>query len=146
MNVRDALQQRLRKKMMRMRETLERFNDETAEAQMVGPNWNVRDLVGHFVFWTTESAAQMPTIAKGGKPPAYNLKRVNDDVYKKNRRMSYVMLLPQLRTAEDKLLDTLGRMPADQLVGDTPLREWVELQPDHYDHHWPGLKKAAEAI
>lgn len=146
MNVRDAIQQRLRQKMMRMRTALERFNDETAEAHKVGPNWNVRDLVGHFVFWTTESAAHMPGIAKGGKPPSYDLKRVNDKAYKRNRRMSYVMLLPQLRAAEEKLLTTLSKMPADQLVGDTPLRDWVDLQPDHYDHHWPSLKAAVDAL
>lgn len=146
MNVRDALQQRLRNKMMRTREALDRFNDETAEAHKVGPNWNVRDLVGHYIFWATESADKMPGIARGEKLPNYDLKRVNDEVYKKNRRMSYVMLLPQLRTAEERLLDTLGQMPAEKLVGETPLREWVELQPDHYDHHWPGLKRAVESL
>lgn len=54
MQVRDAILQRLTDRMMRMRVVLEKFDDAAAEACKVGPKWNVRDLVGHFVFWDVE--------------------------------------------------------------------------------------------
>lgn len=143
MNVRDAIEQRLRTKMMRMREVLERFNDESAERGKIGPNWNVRDLAGHFVFWTNEAADRIHEIVKGGKVPDYDLDRINADVYRKYRRMSHVMLLPQLRAAEDRLLTNVRNLDPQLLVGDTPMRAWLDTHLDHYDHHWPSLKSAS---
>jgi len=146
MNVRDALEQRLRNKIIRMRDALERFNDESAERERVGPNWNVRDLAGHFVHWTREGAEQVERLAGGAQLPNYDLEKINADVYRKNRRMSYVMLLPQLRAAEEALLAAIRHANPQMLVDDTPLREWIDIQIGHYDHHWPGLKQAADRI
>jgi hypothetical protein len=146
MNVRDAILQRLTDRIMRMRQALERFDDASAEREKVGPKWNVRDLVGHFVYWTDEAARRIPRIAAGTPEEKYDMERINDEVYKKNRRMSFVMLLPQLRAAEERLQAAIRAAPPDQLV-DTPLREWIdEAGVRHYDHHWPGLRTAAERV
>lgn len=146
MNVRDALLQRFNERTMRMRAALDRFNDAAAEREMVGPKWNVRDLAGHFIFWDTEAAARMPEIA-GGKPvPDYDFAKVNDEVFKKYRRMSFVMMLPQLRAAEEKLVAAIRAVPADLLI-DSPVRTWIDQAAiEHYDHHWPGLKAATDRI
>lgn len=144
MNVRDTIEQRLRTKMMRMREALERFNNETAERERVGPNWNVRDLAGHYLFWASEASDRILDIASGAKVPDYDLERVNADVYRKYRRMSFVMLLPQLRSAEDRLLNNIRNLDPQSLIGETPMRDWLDIHLGHYDHHWPGLKAAAD--
>lgn len=146
MNVRDALEQRLRKKMMRMRDALERFNNESAEREKVGPNWNVRDLVGHYVYWTNEGAEQVKRLGRGESLPKFDLERINADVYRKNRNMSYVMLLPQLRTAEEQLLLAVQQSDPTRLVSDTPLRDWIDIQIDHHDCHWPGLEAATNRV
>lgn len=143
MNVRDAIEQRFRSKSMRMREALERFNDEAAEREKVGENWNVRDLAGHFIFWINEAADRIPDIKKCDGPPNYDLDKVNADVYRKYRRMSFVMLLPQLRAAEERLLAQVRGIDPAALIGETPMREWLDTHLDHYDHHWPSLKVAA---
>jgi hypothetical protein len=144
MNVRDAILQRLTDRIMRMRQALERFDDASAEREKVGPRWNVRDLVGHFVHWTDEAARRIPEIAAGKPGQKYDFDRINDEIYRKNRRMSFVMLLPQLRAAEERLLTAIRAAPPDQLI-DTPLREWIdEAGVGHYDRHWSGLRTAAE--
>ncbi len=146
MNVCDAILQRTNDRIMRMRAALERFDDASAEREKVGPKWNVRDLAGHFVHWTGEAARRIPEIIAGKPEEKYDMERINDEVYKKNRRMSFVMLLPQLRAAEERLLTAIRTAPPDQLI-DTPLREWIDVAGgDHYDHHWPGLKAAMERI
>lgn len=146
MNIRDAIVQRTNDRIMRMRQALEHFDDVSAERERVGPKWNVRDLVGHFAYWTHEAARRIPEIIAGKPEENYDLERINDEVYKKNRRMSFVMLLPQLRAAEDRLLAAIRTAPPDQLI-DTPLREWIDTAgSEHYDHHWPGLKAAAERL
>lgn len=143
MNVRDAILQRFNDRVMRMRAVLDRFDDGCAEAAMVGPKWNVRDLVGHFVFWDAEAAARLSEIAAGKSAPTYIFSTVNDDVYRKYHRMSYVMLLPQLRSAEEKLVAAIRAVP-EKLLIDSPARTWIdEAVLEHYDHHWPGLKSAA---
>ena len=146
MNVRDALEHRLRKKMMRLRDALECFNDESAEREMVGPNWNVRDLVGHYVYWTNEGATQLGRLARGESLPKFDLDKINADIHRKYRNMSFVMLLPQLRAAGETLLTAIRHANPETLVGDTPLREWIDIQIGHFDHHWPGLKAAADRI
>ncbi len=164
MNVLDALLQRFRDKIMRFRTALDRFNNDTAETEKVGPNWNVRDLVGHLVYWTTEGADRLPEIAKASVGwveldddeantraamaalPVYDIERINADVFKKYRRMSYVMLLPQLRAAEEKFLSALSRVEPKLLVGETPVRMWINIYLEHYDHHWTGLKAAMERL
>ncbi len=144
MDVREALRQRVNQRMMRMRAALERFDDESAERERVGPRWNVRDLVGHFVFWVTEGAEQIPRLSAGAKPPAYDLERLNEATHRRFRRMSFVMLCPQLRNAEDRFLLALEGVAPAALIGDAPLRTWVDLVGlEHYDHHWPGLEAAA---
>ncbi|MCB9856776.1 MAG: DinB family protein [Phycisphaerales bacterium] len=144
MNVRDAIEQRFRSKTMRMREVLERFNDESAERVKVGANWNVRDLAGHFVFWANEAADRISDITKGGHAPDYDLDKVNADVYRKYRHMSFVMLLPQLRAAEERLLTCVRSIDPAALIGETPIREWLDTHLEHYDHHWPSLKEVAD--
>ncbi len=144
MNVRDAIEQRFQKKAMRMRQALERFNDESAEREKVGPNWNVRDLVGHYVFWITEASDRMPEIAAGSSQPDYELDRINADVFRKYRNMSYVMLLPQLRAAEEALLKHVRNVDPQLLIGETPIRAWFDTHLDHYDNHWPSLKAVAD--
>ncbi len=147
MDVREALRQRVNQRMMRMRSALERFDDGSAERELVGPRWNVRDLVGHFVFWVGEGAAQIPRLAAGASPPQYDADRLNEEVYRRYRRMSFVMLCPQLRGAEDRFLAALSGVAASALVGDTALRGWVDrVGIDHYDHHWPGLAAAARRL
>ena len=64
MDVRDALLQKIAARMVRMRELLVHFNDMTAERKLVGENWNVRDLVGHFVFWVNEAGEQIPALRR----------------------------------------------------------------------------------
>ncbi len=164
MNLIDAILQRFRDRITRMRAVLDRFNDEAAERETVGPKWNVRDLVGHYLFWTTEAVERLPDIAKasagftptdddtanaetiGRLLPPYDLDRVNDEVYRKYRRMSFVMLLPQLRAAEERLLQAVARLDPRQLVGETPLRTWIDIHLDHYEKHWAGLKAAADRL
>ncbi len=146
MDIRNALIQRVTDRFMRARAAFEKFDDVSAEREMVGPKWNVRDLAGHLVYWTDEAAKRIPEIVKSGKQPAYDFDRVNDEVYHKNRRMSFVMLLPQLRAAEDHFLAALKGVPNDLLI-DSPVREWIDqVGVEHYDHHWPGLKAAAERM
>jgi DinB superfamily len=144
MNVRDAIEQRFQKKAMRMRDVLERFNDESAEREKVGPNWNIRDLVGHYVFWLTEASDRLKEISKGASAPDYDLDRINADVYRKYRNMSYVMLLPQLRAAEETWLKQVRAVDPQLLIGETPIRDWFDTHLDHYDHHWPSLKAVAD--
>jgi hypothetical protein len=142
MNVRDALVKRLTDRIVRMRTAFEQFDDATAERAMVGPKYNVRDLVGHFVFWNQEAAQQLGALMKGGKPKGYDLDRVNEDVHRKYRRMSHVMLLPQLRAADERLVEVLRQVKPEVLIGDTPVRDWVDTILSHYDDHWPGIKAA----
>ena len=146
MNVRDALVQRLTVHMMRAREAFARFDDDAAERERVGPTWNVRDLAGHLAFWAGEAATRIEALAVGAASKEYDLDRVNEEVYRKNRRMSFVMLLPQLRSAEERLLATLGRVDPKHLIGETDIREWIDVQIAHYQHHFPGLKEAAERL
>ncbi len=146
MNVRDAIEQRLRTRIVRMRTAFDQFNDVAAERERVGPNWNVRDLAGHFVFWTAEGATQIERLSRGETLPAYDLEKINADVYRRNRRMSFVMLLPQLRTADEALLAAIRKCKPDMLIGETPLRTWIDTLADHYDHHWPSLKAATDRL
>jgi len=143
MDVRSALTQRVQQRILRMRTTFERFDDPTAEREPVGPNWNVRDLAGHMAFWADQAADRIANLARGAPDETYDVDRVNDAVYRKNRRMSFVMLLPQLRDAEQRLLDAIRHAPADMLI-DSPVRDWIDQAGiRHYDHHWPGLSNAA---
>jgi len=147
MNVRDAIYQRANQRIMRARAVFERFDDASAEREMVGARWNVRDLAGHLVHWTAEAAEQLPRIAGGAAMPDYDLERINDEVYRRNKRMNYVMLLPQLRAAEDRFLAALNRVDPAKLVGETPVRECISFMLlEHYDHHWPGLEAAAKRV
>ncbi len=143
MNVRDALVKRLTDRIVRMRTALERFDDAAAERQKVGPKYNVRDLTGHFVFWNQEVAQQLVTLMRGGTSKTYDVDRVNEDVYRKYRQMSHVMLLPQLRDADEHLLEVLRQVKPEALIGETPMRDWVDTILAHYDGHWPGLKAAS---
>ena len=147
MDVREALRQRVNQRMMRMRAALERFDDGSAERERVGPRWNVRDLVGHFVFWVGEGAAEIPRLTGGASPSAYDTARLNEETYRRYRRMSFVMLCPQLRSAEERFLASLSGVASSALVGDTALRAWVDwVGLEHYDHHWPGLAAAVRRL
>lgn len=142
MTISEALLQRLTDRVMRMRAALERFDDTSAEAARVGPRWNVRDLVGHFIFWNAEAAARMPELSKGAAAPSYDFDRMNDETYRRYRRMSFVMLLPQLRQSEERLATAIRAVPSPLLI-DSPVRTWIdETVLEHYDHHWPGLRDA----
>ena len=143
MDVRDALLQRLRQRMMRTREAFDRFDDTAAERERVGPRWNVRDLAGHLLFWADEAARQIPRLAADGELPRYDLDRLNEDTHRKYRRMSFVMLRPQLREAEERFLRAVAAVSPPGLSPDTPLREVIDaVGLTHYDHHWPGLRAA----
>ncbi len=147
MDVRSAILQRIADRFMRARTAFERFNDESAEREMVGPAWNVRDLAGHLAHWTAEAAIRIPELAAGKPGVTYDFDKVNAEVYRKNRRMSFVMLLPQLRAAEDRLLAALKSVPEPHFIGETPIREWIdEGIIGHYDHHWLGLKIATARL
>ena len=145
MDVRDAVLQRVNQRTMRMRTALERFNDDSAEREKVGPTWNVRDLAGHMAHWTAVAAERIAAMGRGTAPPAgLNIEQINAEVYRKNRRMSYVMLLPQLRAAEERLMAVLRALESTKLMGETPIRMYLkDAVLDHYDHHWPGLEAAA---
>jgi hypothetical protein len=146
MNIQEALIQRVRERFMRCRHAFDRFNDADAEREKVGPNWNVRDLSGHLLHWITEGADRLPEIAAGKPYPKYEFERTNDEIYKKYRQMSFVMLLPQLRTAEDRFLAAIKKVD-DELLIDSPVREWIDgVAIEHYDHHWPGLKAAVSRL
>ena len=146
MNVRDAIIQRVTQRIMKMRTAFERFDNEAAEREMVGPKWNVRDLAGHMAFWADYSVDRMKRKARNENLAPLtdrDIQAMNDETYRKNRRMSYVMLLPQLRSAEERLLQVLGAVDPAQLIGDTPLREYVnEALIEHYDHHFKSLEAA----
>jgi hypothetical protein len=147
MDARDALLQRITSRMVRMREALERFNEITAERMLVGPNWNVRDLVGHFAHWVDEAAGQVPLLAGGAAPKEYDVDRINDEVYRANRRMSFVMLLPRLRAAEECLLAAVRAVKPELLVGETSVRQAIEQAViQHCDAHWPDLREAVENL
>lgn len=146
MNVREALIQRANERFMRMRQAFDRFDDVAAEREMVGPKWNVRDLAGHLLHWTTEGADRLPEIAADKPEPKYELDRINDEIFRKYRRMSFVMLLPQLRSAEDRFLAAVKKIDDSMLI-DSPIREWIDgVSIDHYDHHWAGLKAAVARV
>ena len=147
MDARDALMQRLTSRMVRMREALDRFNDMTAERMLVNDDWNVRDLVGHFVFWAGELAEQIPLLAAGRKPKNYDVDKLNDETYRKNRRMSFVMLSSQLRAAEDRVLAAVRAVDMNLLMDDTPVRQAIEqMGIQHYETHWPGLHEAIQDL
>jgi len=146
MTLREALIQRLGDRFMRFRAAFERFDDAAAERELVGPRWNVRDLAAHMAFWTDEAARRLPEIAAGGEAAVYDFDKVNAEVYRRNRRMSFLMLLPRLRAAEGRLIDALRRVP-DGLLLDSRARSWIDQAAiEHYDRHWPGLKAAAERL
>lgn len=143
MDVRDALLQRIRQRMMRTRAAFDRFDDSSAEREMVGPRWNVRDLAGHLLFWADEAARQIPRLVAGGDWPRYDRDRLNEDTYRKYRRMSFVMLRPRLREAEEHFLRAVAAVAPPGLSPDAPLRELIDdVGMTHYDHHWPGLHAA----
>lgn len=171
MDIRSAIIQRITERFMRLRAAFERFDDEAAEREKVGPKWNVRDLAGHLAYWTAEAAREIEAqkrdalsqshsrgrlghtddhsrepgqaFARQGEARLSHIDKVNDEVYRKNRRMSFVMLRPKLREAEENLLTALRAVPAESLVGETPVRQLIdEAVVGHYDHHWPGLKAA----
>ena len=146
MDVREALLQRVQKRMVRTRETLERFDDRTAERFQVSDAWNVRDLVAHLAYWTNEGANRIPKLAAGGKSKQIDIERTNDEVYHKNRRMSFVMLAQQLRDAERRFIDAVRNVDSQQLIGETEVREWIDECIKHYDYHRPGLKEAVKRL
>lgn len=147
MNVRDAIYQRANQRILRARAAFERFDNASAEREKVGANWNVRDLAGHLAHWTGEAAEQLPRAAGGATMPDYALERINDEVFRKNKRMNYLMLLPQLRMAEDRFLAALGRVDPAKLIGETPARRCIDkMLLEHYDHHWAGLEAAAKRM
>ncbi len=142
MNVRDAIIQRVNQRIMKMRTALEQFDNEAAEREKVGPKWNVRDLAGHMTMWAEYSVDRLKKKARGEKLAPLtqaDIDRMNDEAYRKNRRMSYVMLLPQLRAAEERVLQVIGAVEPQQLIGETPVREYVNEFIEHYDHHQKGL-------
>ncbi len=145
MDVRDALVQRLTKRVARMRETLDRFDDASSERERVGPNWNVRDLVGHFAYWSGEAATRITDLARGAPSKDYEVDRINDEVFRKYRRMRYVMIVPQLRSAEEQLLRAVRAVPSSMLI-ESEVREWVDAAIAHYDHHWDGLSNALKRL
>jgi len=147
MDIRSAIIQRITDRFMRFRAAFDRFDDASAEREKVGPNWNVRDLAAHLAHWTAASANRIPELSHGAPPNSYDFEKINDNVYRKNRRMSFVMLLPQLRQAEENVLAALRTVRENQLLGDTPVREHIDkCLIDHYDHHWPGLRAACENL
>lgn len=145
MDVRDALAERLTKRVVRMREMLDRFDDATAEGAMVGPNWNVRDLVAHFAHWTGEAAARIPELARGVASKEYDIDRINDDVLQKNRGMRFTMLRPQLREAEERLSRAVRSVPLALLL-DSEVRKCVETTIAHYDQHRRSLDNALSRL
>lgn len=146
MDLKAALLQNIDKRFQQFREAFGRFDDASAEREMVGPKWNVRDLAGHLAHWTSEGAAQIPSLAAGKPMPDYDLEKVNEEVYRRNRRMSFVMLLPQLRAAEERFLAAVKAVP-DAMLIDSPVREWIGFTgAGHYEKHWEGLKGAAERM
>jgi hypothetical protein len=146
MDVRSAILQRINERFMRFRAAFDRFDDASAEREMVGPKWNVRDLAGHLAYWTDYVARRVPELASGAASAVADFERINDEIFRKNRRVSYVMLLPQLRAAEDKALAVIGRVSHDLLI-DGATRECIdEGLIEHYDHHWPGLKSALDRL
>jgi hypothetical protein len=134
------------KRVIRMRDALSEFDDTTAERLLVGDNWNVRDLVAHFVFWTGEAAKRLPEMAAGAPLGDYDIEKINDEVFRKNRRMSFVMLLPQLREAEDRLVEAVRTVQADLLTGESDVREVIDKTIGHYDHHWKPLADALQRL
>jgi hypothetical protein len=147
MDVRDALLQRIRQRIMRLRQAFERFGNDAAEREMVGPRWNVRDLAGHLLFWADEGARQLPRMAAGEALPDYDFNRVNEETYRKYRRMSFVMLRPPLREAEERFLRAVAAVPPLLLRNETPVREAIDaFGLDHYEHHWPGLRAASQRL
>jgi hypothetical protein len=146
MDVSAAILQRVSSRFMRSRAAFERFDDAAAEREMVGPKWNVRDLAGHLAYWTEWAGRRVPELARGSTMEKLDLNKINDEVYRKNRRMSFVMLLPQLRTAEDAALAAIGRIPGGQLI-EGAARECIDFALiEHYDKHWSGLKSAVERL
>lgn len=147
MDVREALLQRILRRILRMRTALEQFDNESAEREGVGLHWNVRDLVGHFIHWGDEGSKQAPHLASGGKKTEYDLDRVNDEIYRKYKQVSFAMLLPQLREAEERFLAAVRAVDPKLLVGETAVRTWIDdVGIEHYDKHWPGLDEAARRL
>ncbi|MFH1420143.1 MAG: maleylpyruvate isomerase N-terminal domain-containing protein [Planctomycetota bacterium] len=147
MNARDALLQRITKRMVHTRELLEEFDDRSAELKRVNTAWNVRDLVAHLAYWTDEGAKQIPVLAAGGKKRDYDIERINDEVFNKNKRMPFLMLLPRLRAAEDGFLAAVRAVEPKLLADDTPVRQWVEgIGVEHYDAHRQSLEEAVGLV
>ena len=146
MDVRSAILQRVSERIMRFRTAFDRFDDSAAEHERVGPKWNVRDLAGHLAYWTAYVAERLPQLSAGAPTAQLDFDRINEEVFRKNRRMSFVMLLPQLRSAEERALAAVGRVSPELLI-DGPVRDCIdEGLIDHYDHHWPGLKSALDRL
>jgi hypothetical protein len=56
------------------------------------------------------------------------------------------MLLPQLRSAEERFIRELNKADEKMFI-DSPLRDWIDgVAIEHYDHHWPGLKTAVSRL
>ncbi len=147
MDTRDALAQRISRRMTKMRSALERFTDRTAERYLVNDDWNVRDLVAHIAYWTGEGADQIPLLAAGKPKRDYDVEGINETVFKKNRRMSFVMLLPQLRAAEDRFLAAVRSVNPELLVDETHVRRWIDgVGIEHYDTHWRSLEEVLERM
>jgi hypothetical protein len=143
MDVRTALAQRVNDRFMKLRAALEPFDDESAERVRVGPSWNVRDLTAHLAYWTDEAAQALLDPNTAGPPDADRRRAINEELHRRNRRMSFVMLLPQLRAAQERLLNALHILPESQLIGETAARTVLdEGVIAHYDHHLAALRTA----
>lgn len=149
MNVRDAIIQRVNQRIMMMRADFERFDNDAAEREKVGPKWNVRDLAGHMAMWAEYSVDRLKKKARGEKLTPLtqaDIDRMNDETYRKNRRMSYVMLLPQLRAAEERVVQVISAVDPTQLIGETPVREYVNEFIEHYDYHGKALEAVVKRV
>lgn len=143
MDAREALLQRIVQRIARAREAFDQFNDVAAERLLVNDTWNVRDLAGHLAYWMDEAAERIEKHAGETARSGRDLDRINDEVYRKNKRMSYVMLLPKLRAAEERFLSAVRAVPVSQLLDDAPLRDAIEEAGiRHYNYHLPALEEA----
>ncbi len=61
--------------------------------------------------------------------------------------MSFVMMVPRLRDAEEKLLGVIRSLSNDTVIdNEAPARRWIDVMLEHYDHHWPQLEEAVHRL
>jgi hypothetical protein len=101
--------------------------------------WSVRDIIAHVTWWEEEALAHLPTILAGRRPPRYSvtyggINAFNAMMTQRQKHLSLGEVLRRQGEVHRRLIDFVGRMPADQ-GGWSETRFRRRLRLDTYGHY-----------